>query len=83
MSDCSYTPLFGRVLIEREIVRKTAGGLIIPDKEQKRLSVSKGKVIALGETAGWSKTFDDDGNEKSVRVINVGDEVIFGRHASA
>lgn len=79
MPQHKYRPLLGRVLIEREIKEKSAGGIIIPDA--KRHAASTGKILAIGETAGFTKTFDDDGNEKVIRVIKVGDEVIFGKHA--
>lgn len=75
-----YRPLFGRVLLEREVLKKV-GSIIIPDSEQKRQALLKGKVIALGETAGWTRAYDEQGKEKMVRTINVGDTVSFGRHA--
>lgn len=77
-----YRPIFGRVLIERQILKKV-GSIIIPDSEQKRQAVCKGKVVALGSTAGWTKSYDDSGNERMIREISVGDEVSFGRHAGA
>lgn len=41
-----YKPLFSRVLIQRELKEKTAGGIIIPDA--KRHAKLEGKVIAVG-----------------------------------
>lgn len=76
----SYRPLFGRVLLERKTLKKV-GSIIIPESESKRQAVCKGKVIALGETAGWTRVFNEFGEEKMVRSVNVGDEVSFGRHA--
>lgn len=76
----SYRPLFGRVLIERDVLKKV-GSILIPEEQQKRQAILKGKIIALGETAGWTKTYNESGQEKVVRSINVGDVVSFGRHA--
>lgn len=73
-------PIFGRVLIEREILKKV-GSIIIPDDQQKRQALCKGKIVALGETAGWTRSYDETGQEKMVRAIRVGDVVSFGRHA--
>lgn len=75
----SYRPLFGRVLLERSLDEKTKGGIIIPDA--KRHALCKGKIIALGETAGWTQVYDEKGEPKMVRTINVGDVVSFGKHA--
>lgn len=76
----SYRPLFGRVLIERAVLAKV-GSIIIPADQQKRQAVCKGKIVALGETAGWTRTYDEKGEPKMVRAIHVGDVVSFGRHA--
>lgn len=76
----SYRPIFGRVLIERDILKKV-GSIIIPDSEQKRQAICKGKIVALGETAGWTKTYNDKGEQSMARIIDVGDVVSFGRHA--
>lgn len=70
----SYEPKFGRVLIEREIREKTAGGIIIPNA--KRHASCVGKVVALGETAGWVNTGDTP-----KQIFNIGDKVIFGRYS--
>lgn len=75
----SYRPLFGRVLLERSVQSKTKGGIILTDA--KRHALCKGKIIALGETAGWTRAYDAKGEPKMVRAINVGDVVSFGRHA--
>lgn len=76
----SYRPIFGRVLIERQVLRKV-GSIIIPESEQKRQAICKGKISALGETAGWTKTYNDKGEQSMTRAIKVGDVVSFGRHA--
>lgn len=75
----SYRPLFGRVLLERNVLEKV-GSIIIPEDQRKRQAICKGKIIALGETAGWTKAFDANG-EKTICTIKVGDIVSFGRHA--
>ena len=69
-----YEPKFGRVLIEREIKEKTAGGIIIPNA--KRHASCTGVIVALGETAGWV----DSGGE-SKQIFKPGDKVIFGRYS--
>lgn len=76
----SYRPLFGRVLIERKILKKV-GSIIIPEDQQKRQAVCKGVIVALGSTAGWTSAPDSSGNRQTVREVKVGDEVSFGRHA--
>lgn len=76
----SYRPIFGRVLLEREVLKKV-GSILLPDAEHKRQAVCKGKIVALGETAGWTKVYTESGEEKVIRVFKVGDIVSFGRHA--
>lgn len=66
MSECRYRPLFGRVIIKREVVKQTLGGIIMPEQFQKKHTKCEGIVVAIGET---------------VEGISVGDKVIFGRHA--
>lgn len=83
MADCKYRPLFGRVVIERQVTAKTKGGIIIPDNQQKRMATANGTIVALGETAGLSNFRDEAGEEKTVRVLKLGDKVIFGRHAGS
>lgn len=75
-----YRPLFGRVLLERTLLKKV-GSIIIPEEQQKRQAICKGKIVALGETAGWTRSYNEQGTEKMARSINVGDTVSFGRHA--
>ena len=62
------TPLFARVLLEREVPNKL-GRILVPQEYQKRNAQTKGKVIAVGPTA-------DD----SVKAL-IGKTVIFGRFA--
>lgn len=61
----NYQPIFARVLIEREIKSKSAGGIIIPNA--KRHAACEGVIISLGETA--------------TSTLKVGQKVLFGRHA--
>lgn len=76
----SIEPKFGRVLIKREIKEKV-GSIILPDA--KRHARCVGEIIALGETAGWTETFDKDGNPTTIQTLKIGDNVIFGRHSGA
>lgn len=78
-SSVSYEPKFARVLIERKI-EKQFGSIIIPDAQ--RHAKCTGKIIGLGETAGWTETYID-GESTPVQTLKVGDEVIFGRHSGA
>lgn len=65
MSECKYRPLFGRVLIQREVKEKS-GSIVIPSHLRMRHARNEGVVIALGPTA---------------EGVNVGDRVVFGKHA--
>lgn len=62
----AYKPLFGRVLIKRE-VHKKIGNVLLPENIQQRHAKLSGVVVAKGETASES--------------IPIGARVIFGRHA--
>lgn len=77
----TYEPKFGRVLIERTVKEKSAGGIIIPNAQ--RYAYPEGLIVALGETAGWTETYDEDGNKEVIQTLRVGDRVIFGRHSGA
>lgn len=66
MSECKYTPLFGRVIIKREPPMTSKGGILIPENVQQRHAKSNGVVVAIGEKA---------------EGVKVGDKVIFGRHS--
>ncbi|MDE5842213.1 MAG: co-chaperone GroES [Muribaculaceae bacterium] len=62
-------PLFDRVLIEPTAAEEvTLGGIIIPDTAKEK--PLKGKVIAAG-----------NGTNDEPMVLNVGDEVLFGKYA--
>lgn len=78
----NYQPKFGRVLIERE-VKQASHGIILPDAVAQRHAACKGKIIALGETAGWTEIYDQDGTAVTRQTLHVNDEVIFGRHSGA
>jgi chaperonin GroES len=61
-------PLFARVLLKRETLQeKLSTSLIIPDEAQKRNAPSEGVVVAVGPTCD--------------ETIEVGQKVLFGRHA--
>lgn len=81
MASISYEPKFGRVLIKREIHDKTKGGIIIPNA--KRHASCEGIIVALGETAGWTETYDEHKDRVPVQTLHVGKRVIFGRHSGA
>lgn len=71
-----YQPKFGRVLIEREVQKKSSL-IIVPNA--KTYAKCEGVIVALGETAGITEIPGDD----PVQTLKIGDKVIFGRHAGA
>lgn len=73
-----YQPKFGRVLIKRKVEEVTKGGIILTENTAKRHATCEGVIIALGETAGWVEVQGQD-----IQTLNVGDNVIFGKHAGA
>lgn len=75
-----YEPKFGRVLIERE--KPKASGIIIPENTAKRIAPCIGNIVALGETAGWTESYDN-GESKPTQTMKIGDKVLFGRHSGA
>lgn len=81
-SNLRYKPKFGRVLIERKVTTKTAGGIILPEDAAKRNATCDGVIVGLGETAGWVEVYQE-GQLTPVKTLNVGDRVIFGRHSGA
>ena len=78
-----WKPKFGRVLIEREVTQKTASGIIIPELAAKRNAACEGVIVGLGENAGWTESYDTEGNLITIQALKVGDRVLFGRHAGA
>ncbi len=86
MSEVKYRPLYGRVLIEREVNEKV-GSIILPDASQKSMADCKGKILALGETAGWTSTWrinaEGSAEDTVVRALKVGDTVVFGKNAGS
>lgn len=80
-----YEPKFGRVLIKREIIEKTKGGIILPDNQVKRHAPCIGVIVALGETAGYTDTYykAEDGSLQThtIQTLEVGKKILFGRHA--
>lgn len=82
----TYEPKFARVLIKREVREKTTGGIILPDTAKKRHASCEGVIVALGETAGFTDTYEERGinyEPKTIQTLKVGDHVIFGRHSGA
>lgn len=65
MTDCKYSPLFGRVIIKREVEEKK-GSVLIPTHLQKKHARCEGTVVAMGPQA---------------EGVSIGDHVIFGRHS--
>lgn len=65
MSECRYRPLFGRVLIQREVKEK-AGSIVIPSHIRQRHAKNEGVVVAIGPSA---------------EGVAVGDKVVFGKHS--
>ena len=80
--EITLRPKFGRVIIKRELKEKTVGGIIIPDDIKKKHVPCEGIIVALGETAGWIETYIDD-TLTPQKIFEVGDKVLFGRHAGA
>lgn len=76
MTALKIQPKFGRVLIEREKLKST---IIIPDGISKKNAHCEGVIVALGETAGWA----DVPGKGYTQTLQIGDRVVFGRHAGA
>lgn len=79
-SSVNYQPKFGRVLIKREVSDKI-GSIIVPNA--KKIANCVGKIVGLGETAGWTESYDEKGERIVIQTLKIGDEVIFGRHSGA
>jgi co-chaperonin GroES (HSP10) len=79
----SYTPKFGRVLIERQVSEKV-GSIYLPQAQQRRTAACVGKIVGLGETAGWIQQ-PVEGSDQLIhkQIFKIGDQVLFGRHAGA
>lgn len=77
-SSVKFDPLFNRVIIKREVQEKSKGGIILTDA--KKHANHRGKIVALGETAGF---VTDPGTNNQIRNMKVGDNVIFGKFAGA
>lgn len=78
----SYKPKFSRVLIKREIKDKI-GSIIIPDDQAKRYAKCEGVIVAMGETAGFTESYNEKKENVIIQTMKVGDTVIFGRHSGA
>ena len=59
-------PLFARVLLKREVLRKV-GSIIIPESSQDRHARCLGEIVAMGPDA--------------TATLRVGDKVVFGKYA--
>ncbi len=69
----NFRPLQDRILVERvEEVKKTKGGIIIPDTAKEK--PAEGKIIAMG-----NGRVADDGKVIPMDV-KVGDTVLFGKY---
>lgn len=77
-SSVKYLPKFGRVLIKREVNEKI-GSIIIADA--KRHANCEGTIVALGETAGWTEAYNDNGELVPTKIMEIGQKVIFGKHS--
>ena len=70
VGDEGFTPVFGRVLLNRPKEQKI-GSIIIPEQAQSKLSPQKGKVVAVGENC-----------ESYIRDM-IGETAIFAQYAGA
>lgn len=81
-SGIKYKPKFSRVLIRRE-VREKVGSIIIPDNQAKRHAKCEGIIVAMGETAGFTESYNENNESVIIQTMKVGDHVLFGRHSGA
>ncbi len=65
-------PLGDRVLVKRSEVKKSRGGIILPETAQQK--PQEGEVVAVGPGK-----IDDKGNFKALS-LNVGDTVLFSSY---
>jgi chaperonin GroES len=69
----TLTPLFGRIVIQRESSEKqTQGGIIIPDNAQKQSQ--KGTVLAVYED------YEDEAGKLHRCRLNAGESVVFQKY---
>lgn len=73
MSEENIKPLRHRVLIKRDKISKTKGGILIPDSAQERSR--QGEVLAVGPGK-----IDEDGKLNSVSIA-VGQRVLFSSYS--
>jgi len=70
----SFKPLHDRVLIKPfKAEQMTSSGIIIPDSAQEK--PVQGEVLAVG-----NGRYDNNGNHTPM-MVQVGDSVLFGKHA--
>lgn len=77
-----YQPKFSRVLIRREIKEKI-GSIILPGDQAKRHAKCEGVIVAMGETAGFTESYNEQGESIVIQTMKVGNHVLFGRHSGA
>ena len=65
------SPLFSRVLLEREVAKQT-GSILLPKSAQFKFASLRSKVVAIGPDVNCNGTLTH---------IAVGDTVIVGKHA--
>jgi chaperonin GroES len=73
MSESKIKPLGNRLVVKRQEVKTTKGGILLPETAQEK--PRQGKVVAVGP----GKT-DDQGRNHPLDV-KVGDEVLFSSYA--
>ena len=68
-------PKFDRVLLKRESLQTKGSVIVIPEQIAKANQSERGEVIAVGPTAGVWK------DNVKLESIQVGEHVVFGKHA--
>ena len=72
MRATSIRPLHDRVIVERIIVDKTAGGIIIPETVGEKSQRGKVKAVGAGKYENGALRKPD---------VKVGDEILFGKYS--
>lgn len=55
----------------------------MPVNAAKRHANCQGVIVALGETAGWTTSYTEAGEQITTQALKIGQTVIFGQHAGA
>ena len=71
------SPKLDRVLVKRESLQEKASSIIIPEKADSKERPARGVIVALGPTCGYI----DEETKELRRGLEIGEKVIFGRHA--